>query len=117
MNITCPEARKIFKNKPEMNFSKIVQSATAKPTTKNGSTQYVPQASIISFEEQVYTKKKTKKKKHTEQISQHPEQIILHLLLQQKLIEIDHQVDVVIKNKATIKNSPRTEIKRDLLIP
>ena len=39
-NLTYPEARKLFEQKPEFNFSKVVKSLAAKPDTTTASTQY-----------------------------------------------------------------------------
>ena len=39
-NLTYPEARKLYEQKPEFSFSKVVQSLAAKPETKTTSTQY-----------------------------------------------------------------------------
>lgn len=47
-NITYPEARKLFEQKPEFSFSKIVKSLAAKPETKTTSTQYSVEDSKIT---------------------------------------------------------------------
>ena len=39
-NLTYPEARKLFEQKPEFSFSKVVKSLAAKPENKTVSTQY-----------------------------------------------------------------------------
>lgn len=47
-SITYPEARKLFEQKPEFSFSKIVKSLAAKPETKTTSTQYSVEDSKIT---------------------------------------------------------------------
>ena len=39
-SLTYPEARKLYEQKPEFNFSKVVKSLAAKPESRTTSTQY-----------------------------------------------------------------------------
>ena len=39
-NLTYPEARKLYEQKPEFSFSKVVKSLAVKPESKTTSTQY-----------------------------------------------------------------------------
>ena len=52
-NITYLEARKMVEQTPEITLSKIVQSAIAKPQTKNGSTQVEENDKIITSSSKV----------------------------------------------------------------
>ena len=47
-NLTYIEARKLFEQKPEFSFSKVVKSLAAKPESRTTSTQYSVEDSIIT---------------------------------------------------------------------
>ena len=59
-NLTYPEARKLFEQKPEFSFSKVVKSLAAKPETKTVSTQYSVEDSKITESSKVIIGRKLK---------------------------------------------------------
>ena len=59
-NLTYPEARKLFEQKPEFSFSKVLKSLAAKPETKTVSTQYSVEDSKITESSKVIIGRKLK---------------------------------------------------------